>query len=74
MVYGDIGVSPLFVLRSIFVELLVADGITLHAGEQTEIYTFSEEKIVGILSLLLWVITLICCLKYIVFVLRGSYY
>jgi len=58
VVFGDIGTSPLYALR----ECLVPErGVTP-----------STENIVGIVSLLLWTLTIVVCVKYLVFVLRAD--
>ena len=58
VVFGDIGTSPLYALR----ECLVPErGVTP-----------STDHIVGIVSLLLWTLTIVVCLKYLVFVLRAD--
>jgi KUP system potassium uptake protein len=56
IVFGDIGTSPLYALRECF------------APERGVVAT--EGTILGILSLLLWTLTLIVCVKYVLFVLR----
>jgi KUP system potassium uptake protein len=58
VVFGDIGTSPLYALRECFVP---GRGVTP-----------SAENIIGITSLLLWTLTIVVCLKYLVFVLRAD--
>jgi len=58
VVFGDIGTSPLYALR----ETLVPGRGVLP----------TPENIIGITSLLLWTLTLVVCLKYLVFVLRAD--
>ena len=60
MVYGDIGVSPLFVLKPIFDPIKMPE--------------FGPNDVMGTLSILFWTITLVCCLKYIIFVLQGKFH
>ncbi|HSO46317.1 MAG TPA: KUP/HAK/KT family potassium transporter, partial [Rhizobiaceae bacterium] len=59
VVYGDIGTSPLYALR----EALRA---VAHDRPPTEV------EVVGILSIILWSLTLIVTVKYIGFVLRAD--
>ncbi|KAI9342778.1 potassium transporter [Zopfochytrium polystomum] len=71
VVYGDIAVSPIFVLKSIF----YADTHALLDGETSfmELERFvNEERVMAILSFIFWVITVVCCFKYIVFVLKAD--
>lgn len=58
VVFGDIGTSPLYALR---------ESLSPHRG-----LTPTPEAIVGVVSLLLWTLTLVVCLKYLVFVLRAD--
>lgn len=57
VVFGDIGTSPLYALR----EALSAVG---HAP--------NEAEILGIVSLILWSLILVICVKYQIFVLRAD--
>lgn len=59
VVYGDIGTSPIYAFR----EALVASA----GGE-----TASREDILGVLSLIIWALTIIVTIKYILFVLRAD--
>lgn len=59
VVYGDIGTSPIYAFR----EALVASS-----GGQTA----SREDILGVLSLIIWALTIIVTIKYILFVLRAN--
>ena len=59
VVYGDIGTSPIYAFR----EALVASSGANIA---------EREDILGVLSLILWALTLIVTIKYIVFVLRAD--
>ncbi|WP_245450836.1 potassium transporter Kup [Borborobacter arsenicus] len=59
VVYGDIGTSPIYAFR----EALVAasgDGVA------------SPEAVLGVLSLIIWALTIIVTIKYILFVLRAD--
>lgn len=58
VVYGDIGTSPLYALRSCF------RGPTGVAA--------SHENVLGVLSLIFWALILIVSVKYIAFVLRAD--
>lgn len=59
VVYGDIGTSPIYAFR----EALVASS---GAG------IAEREDILGVLSLILWALTVIVTIKYIIFVLRAD--
>jgi KUP system potassium uptake protein len=58
VVYGDIGTSPLYALRECF------------GGPQP--LGVVQENVLGVLSLILWSITLIVSLKYLVLVMRAT--
>ena len=58
VVYGDIGTSPLYALRSCF------RGPTGVAA--------SHENVLGVLSLIFWALIVIVSVKYIAFVLRAD--
>jgi len=58
VVFGDIGTSPLYALRE---SLAPQRGVVP-----------STENVVGIVSLLLWTLTIVVCIKYLVFVLRAD--
>jgi KUP system potassium uptake protein len=58
VVFGDIGTSPLYALREC---LVPGRGVVP-----------SPENIIGITSLLLWTLTVVVCVKYLVFVLRAD--
>jgi len=57
VVYGDIGTSPLYAFR----EALHASGAVPGTGE-----------VVGLLSLIVWALTIIVTIKYVTFVLRAD--
>lgn len=59
VVFGDIGTSPIYAFR----EALVAS-----AGGQVA----SREDILGVLSLIIWALTIIVTIKYVMFVLRAQ--
>ena len=58
VVFGDIGTSPLYALRECFSP---RHGIAIQS-----------ENILGIVSLILWTLSLIVCVKYLGFVLRAD--
>src|SRR5665647_554508 len=60
VVYGDIGTSPLYALR----EALLSAGAA-HSGVQ-------REDVIGILSLILWTLTIIVTLKYVIILLHAD--
>ncbi|KAJ3223336.1 hypothetical protein HDU81_009234, partial [Chytriomyces hyalinus] len=60
IVYGDIGVSPIFVLKSIFLPFV-------HSGKEID-----DTLILGSISFLIWGITFVCSIKYIIFVLTAD--
>lgn len=62
VVYGDIGTSPLYALKE---SLAAATG---HAGAGS----LTREMVVGVVSLILWALTLIVTIKYVVIVLRAD--
>jgi KUP system potassium uptake protein len=57
VVYGDIGTSPIYAFRE-----------ALHASGNT----FIREDVLGVLSLILWALTIIVTVKYVAFVLRAD--
>jgi len=58
VVFGDIGTSPLYALRE---SLAPRHGLAP-----------TPDTVVGVVSLLLWTLTIVVCLKYLVFVLRAD--
>ena len=59
VVYGDIGTSPIYAFR-------VALDATTAAGQAT------RDDILGVLSLIIWALTIVVTIKYIMFVLRAD--
>ncbi len=59
VVYGDIGTSPLYALKESFNP---AHGVVLNTA-----------SVLGILSLIVWTLTLVVTLKYITLILRADY-
>jgi KUP system potassium uptake protein len=64
VVYGDIGTSPLYAFR----EAMVAAG-RAHSGGAPLI---ERANVLGVLSLILWALTIIVTLKYILILLRAD--
>lgn len=62
VVFGDIGTSPLYAFR----EALHATGHSAASG------VASPREVLGLLSLILWALTLIVTVKYVGFVLRAD--
>ena len=60
VVYGDIGTSPIYAFR----EAMLAAGATPEA--------ISRPDVLGLLSLILWALTIIVTLKYIIVLLRAD--
>ncbi|KAI8819244.1 potassium transporter-domain-containing protein [Fimicolochytrium jonesii] len=66
IVYGEISVSPLYVLKAIFAP---------HGGELTDDGDYPEipeEEILGTISILVWLVTLVCCIKYVWLILKAD--
>src|SRR3954466_15908352 len=59
VVYGDIGTSPLYALK----ESLTAAS----AGGQ-----LTEAMVIGVMSLMLWALTIIVTLKYVALIMRAD--
>jgi KUP system potassium uptake protein len=59
VVYGDIGTSPLYVLKEIF-------------GGAHHPVPISEPNVLGILSLIFWSLMLIVTIKYVIFIMRAD--
>ncbi|HEV2897305.1 MAG TPA: potassium transporter Kup [Pseudaminobacter sp.] len=59
VVYGDIGTSPIYAFRE-----------ALHASSGGA--TVTRTDVLGVLSLIVWALTLIVTIKYVVFVLRAD--
>ena len=56
VVYGDIGTSPLYTLKQCF------DGVT----------SVTEPHVFGVLSLIVWTLTLVVTLKYVIVLMRAD--
>src|SRR3954449_7540964 len=58
VVFGDIGTSPLYMLRTVF-----APEHGLQPG---------KEEVFGVVSLIFWAITVIVSIKYVTFIMRAD--
>ncbi|SDB11163.1 K+ potassium transporter [Pseudomonas sp. NFACC23-1] len=58
VVYGDIGTSPLYTLKEVFVG---------HYGVQA-----NQDGVLGILSLIFWSLIWVVSIKYVLFILRAN--
>ncbi len=58
VVYGDIGTSPLYAIRECFFGTYGIEA--------------SQKNILGVLSLMVWSLVLVVCLKYLTFILRAD--
>jgi len=58
IVYGDIGTSPLYAIRECF-----------HGAHAV---AMTQGNILGVLSLVFWSMTMVICVKYVIFVLRAD--
>ncbi|MCR6498145.1 potassium transporter Kup [Shinella sp. CPCC 101442] len=59
VVYGDIGTSPLYAFREAL-RPFVSDGV------------IREEVVIGLISLMIWTLTIIVTFKYVLFLLRAD--
>ena len=59
VVYGDIGTSPIYALR---------EAIAAVAGKAPP----AEAEVLGVLSIIVWSLTLVVSVKYAIFVLRAD--
>ena len=62
VVFGDIGTSPLYAMRECFME----------HGHTEPVVAVSQGNILGVLSLIIWTITLMITLKYVLLVMRAD--
>ncbi len=58
VVYGDIGTSPLYAMRE-----------SLHAASRDGL---TRDDVIGVISLLIWTLTLIVTLKYVLLIMRAD--
>lgn len=56
-VFGDIGTSPLYVLKAVF---------------SLSSVPFTEASILGVLSMMIWLLVIIVSMKYVLLVLRAD--
>src|SRR5262245_41588206 len=70
VVYGDIGTSPLYAIKE------CTSGPHGTVPSKDELVQLSsaalETNVLGVLSLVFWALTLVICVKYLVFVLRAD--
>ncbi len=59
VVFGDIGTSPLYALQAVF-------------GSTGQRLTTSQENVYGIVSLIIWAITLVVSIKFLGFIMRAD--
>lgn len=59
VVYGDIGTSPLYAFREALRPFTRDGGVT-------------DDKVIGLISLMLWTLTIIVTFKYVLFLLRAD--
>jgi len=57
VVFGDIGTSPLYAMRETFE----------HSG-----LTVNESNVLGVLSLIVWSLVIVICIKYLMFIMRAN--
>ncbi len=60
MVFGDIGTSPIYALKECF---------SPHSAHHVPVTT---ENVLGVVSLVLWALLTLVCLKYLAFILRAD--
>ncbi|GGE50722.1 KUP system potassium uptake protein [Pedobacter psychrotolerans] len=67
IVFGDIGTSPLYTLNAIFKIILgVRDGVVTNPGAIT------PDVVLGVLSCIIWTLTLQTTIKYVIITLRAD--
>src|ERR1700712_3332043 len=59
VVFGDIGTSPLYALRTVF----TIDGGVVHAN---------QEDVYGVISMMFWSITIVVSIKYVLILMRAD--
>ncbi|TPX41526.1 hypothetical protein SeMB42_g05544 [Synchytrium endobioticum] len=67
IVYGDIGVGPLFVLKAVFKD----DSVNLGSWSESSIDD-QQVFVLGALSFVFWMITIVSCCKYMMFVIQAD--
>jgi KUP system potassium uptake protein len=68
VVYGDIGTSPLYAMK----ECLAWHPDGVKAGFSPHAVPAYHDNVLGVLSLMVWALFLVICVKYLVFVLRAD--
>src|SRR5690349_15849075 len=73
VVYGDIGTSPLYAIKECTTGThgafpLHKDHLIMTAEEVGRV----SDSVLGVLSMVFWALTLVICIKYLVFVLRAD--
>jgi len=67
IVFGDIGTSPLYTLNAIFTSILgVKEGLVANPGSIT------TDVVLGVLSCIIWTLTLQTTIKYVIITLRAD--
>lgn len=67
IVFGDIGTSPLYTLNAIFTTVLgIKEGVVTRPG------SISPEIVLGVLSCIIWTLTLQTTIKYVIITLRAD--
>ncbi|KAJ3126965.1 hypothetical protein HK098_006923 [Nowakowskiella sp. JEL0407] len=75
IVFGDFAVSPLFVLKAIFKEDLGGESHGFPSATDTSAHitaTLHEDVLYGSFSMLIWTITLVWVIKYILLVIKAA--
>lgn len=67
IIYGDIGTSPLYVLKAI-----ISNNVITDAAGKLHALPISEDFILGALSCVIWTLTLQTTVEYVIFVLRAD--
>ncbi len=62
MVYGDIGTSPIYALKTSFAEVLKGAGKSV----------LEPNEIISIVSLIIWALMIIVTIKYVIFIMRAD--
>ena len=62
VVYGDIGTSPIYALKTSFAEVLKGTGRTF----------IEREEVISVVSLIVWALLVIVTLKYVIFIMRAD--
>jgi len=68
IVYGDIGTSPLYAVQTCFAAEL-KNGVVVPA---THALAVTHDNVLGILSLVVWALTMVVSVKYLAFIMRAD--